>query len=54
MSLWYYATPEKPESFAKEIIRALDDDDFDINKIKDFSKNYTWESRSKSFMKFIS
>ena len=53
-SLVYYATPEKPESFAKEIIRALDDDDFDINKIKDFSKNYTWESRSKKFMEFIS
>jgi len=53
-SLVYYATPEKPESFAKEIIRALDDDDFDINKIKYFSKNYTWESRSKKFMEFIS
>jgi len=52
-SLVYYATPEKPESFAKEIIRALDDD-FDINKIKNFSKNYTWESRSKKFMEFIS
>ena len=53
-SLVYYATPENPHSFAKEILNALDDDTFDINKIKEFSKSYTWESRSKSFMKFIS
>ena len=52
-SLVYYATPENPHSFAKEILDALDDDTFDTNKIKEFSKNYTWESRSKSFMEFI-
>jgi len=53
-SLVYYATPENPESFAKEIIKALDDNAFDINKVKDFSRGYTWESRANSFMKFIS
>jgi len=53
-SLVYYATPESPHSFAKEILNALDDDAFEINKVKDFSKNYTWESRGKSFMEFIS
>lgn len=52
-SLVYYATPENPHSFAKEILDALDDDTFDTNKIKEFSKNYTWESRSKGFMEFI-
>jgi len=53
-SLVYYATPENPHSFAKEILNALDDDTFDINKVKDFSKNYTWESRVKSFIEFVS
>jgi len=53
-SLVYYATPENSHSFAKEILNALDDDAFDLNKVKEFSKNYTWESRAKSFMEFIS
>ena len=53
-SLVYYATPESPHSFAKEILNALDDDDFDINKVKEFSRGYTWESRVKSFIEFIS
>jgi len=52
-SLVYYATPESPHSFAKEILNALDDDAFNINKVKEFSKGYTWESRVKSFMEFI-
>jgi glycosyltransferase involved in cell wall biosynthesis len=53
-SLVYYATPENPHSFAKEVLNALDDDAFDINKVKEFSRSYTWESRAKSFMEFIS
>ncbi len=53
-SLVYYATPENPHSFAKEILNALDDETFNFNKVKEFSKNYTWESRAKSFMEFIS
>jgi glycosyltransferase involved in cell wall biosynthesis len=53
-SLVYYATPESPHSFAKEVLNALDDDAFDINKVKEFSRSYTWESRAKSFMEFIS
>jgi glycosyltransferase involved in cell wall biosynthesis len=53
-SLVYYATPESPHSFAKEILNALDDETFDFNKVKDFSKNYTWESRAKNFIEFIS
>lgn len=53
-SLVYYATPESPNSFAKEILDALDDNTFDFNKVKEFSINYTWESRAKSFMEFIS
>lgn len=53
-SLVYYATPENPYSFAREILNALDDDAFDIDKVKEFSKGYTWESRAKSFMEFIS
>ena len=53
-SLVYYATPESPYSFAREILNALDDDAFDIDNVKEFSKNYTWESRAKSFMEFIS
>jgi glycosyltransferase involved in cell wall biosynthesis len=53
-SLVYYATPENPHSFAKEILNALDDDAFDVKKVKEFSRGYTWESRVKSFMKFIS
>jgi len=53
-SLVYYATPESPCSFAKEIINALDDGTFDVNKVKEFSRGYTWESRAKSFMEFIS
>ena len=52
-SLVYYATPENPNSFAWEIIRALGDKDFDINKVKEFSKDYTWELRAKNFMRFI-
>lgn len=44
-SLVYYATPENSASFAKKILVALDDDTFDINKVKEFSKGYTWESR---------
>jgi glycosyltransferase involved in cell wall biosynthesis len=53
-SLVYYATPENPHSFAKEILNALDDNQFDVDKIKEFSRDYTWESRAKKFMKFIS
>ena len=53
-SLVYYATPENPYSFAKEILNALDDDEFDVDKIKEFSRDYTWEFRAKKFMKFIS
>jgi len=52
-SLVYYAAPENPCSFAEEIINALDDDIFDANKVKEFSENYTWESRAKNFLKFV-
>jgi len=53
-SLVYYATPENSHSFAKEILNALDDDSFDVKKVKEFSRGYTWESRVKSFIEFIS
>jgi len=53
-SLVYYATPENTQSFAKEIVRALDDTGFDSDQVKDFAKYYTWEYRAKRFMEFIS
>ena len=53
-SLVYYATPENPESFAKEIIKALDDKSFNAQIVKDFAKGYTWKSRADRFVQFIS
>jgi len=53
-SLVYYATPESPESFAKEIIEALDDKSFNAQIVKDFAKDYTWKSRADRFVQFIS
>jgi len=53
-SLVYYAVPENPQSFAKGIIKALKDEDFNIQVRKDFAKNYTWESRANQFLQFIS
>jgi len=52
-SLVYYAVPENPQSFAKGIIKALKDEDFNIQVRKDFAKNYTWESRANQFLQFI-
>ncbi len=52
-SLVYYATPENPHSFAKEIVNALDDKNFDASKVKAFSESYTWESRAKKFIGFV-
>lgn len=52
-SLVYYATPENPESFAQEIIEALNDIDFDASIVKGFAKNHTWESRAQRFLEFI-
>jgi len=53
-SLVYYATPENPESFAKEIIKALDDKSFNAQMVKDFAKDYTWKARADKFTQFIS
>ncbi len=53
-SLVYYATPENPESFAKEIIKALDDKSFNAQMVKDFAKDYTWKARADKFIQFIS
>ena len=53
-SLVYYATPESPYSFAKEIIKALDDENFNAQIVRDFAKNYTWKSRADRFVQFIS
>jgi glycosyltransferase involved in cell wall biosynthesis len=53
-SLVYYAVPENSQSFAKEIIKALRDEDFNVQVRKDFAKNYTWESRANKFLQFIS
>jgi len=52
-SLVYYATPESPSSFAKAILTAIDDKHFDVERVKGFAKNYTWDSRAKSFIDFI-
>jgi len=52
-ALVYYAKPESPSDLAQTIISSLDDDDFDINKVKDFARDFTWESRVRRFMQII-
>lgn len=52
-SLVYYATPENAESFAKTILLAIDDVNFDSKYVQDFAKKYTWESRANIFLDFI-
>ena len=52
-SLVYYATPENPVDFAQAILHSLDDDTFNIDKVKNFASDYTWESRAKRFIEFL-
>jgi len=53
-SLVYYATPENSDSFAKNIIKALDDKNFNAQFVSNFSKDYTWKARADKFAQFIS
>ena len=53
-SLVYYATPENPDSFAIEIMRALNDSSFKMQKVKDFAKEFTWEKRAQEFLSILS
>jgi glycosyltransferase involved in cell wall biosynthesis len=52
-SLVYYSFPDDPESLAESIMTAIDDDNFNPQKVKEFAKNYTWEVRAQKFLDFI-
>lgn len=51
--LIYWATAEDPSSLAKEILFALNDTTFDMNKVKKYSKEFTWEKRAHNFIACI-
>jgi glycosyltransferase involved in cell wall biosynthesis len=53
-SLVYFAQPENPKSFAKQILKALDDKSFNQDHVQNFAKNYTWEMRAKKLINFLS
>lgn len=53
-SLVYYATPENPDSFAINIIKALNDKKFNPQFVSNFAKDYTWKARADKFTQFIS
>ena len=52
-SIVYFAKPEDSESLANSILYAINDKNFQKEKVKNFAKNYTWENRSKIFLDFI-
>jgi len=49
----YFAIPESPSSFAHMIITALDDTNFDASRVREYSKQFTWESRVQRFLEFL-
>jgi len=51
--LVYFFEPEDAEDMAKKIIFALNDQSFNILKVKNFARNYTWNSRAKKFLRFV-
>lgn len=51
--LVYFANPESSESLASQIINALDDHNFDSERVKNFAQRFTWDQRAKKLMDFI-
>jgi len=49
----FYADAENPQSFAREIIKALGDSSLDSKIIRKFAEKYTWDKRAEKFMEFI-
>jgi glycosyltransferase involved in cell wall biosynthesis len=50
----YYSNPDDPESLASSIVLALEDKNFNSDKVKNFAKKYTWDKRAVQFLDFIS
>lgn len=50
--LIYWAIPENVNSLSSAIITAYKDNNYNSIKAKNFSKNYTWDKRSKNFLSY--
>jgi len=50
----YYSNPDDPESLANSILIALEDKNFNYDKVRNFAKKYTWDKRAVKFLDFIS
>ena len=50
----YYSNPDDPESLASSIVLALEDQNFNYDKVKNFAKKYTWDKRAERLLDFIS
>jgi len=52
-NLVYWSKAEDKDSLAEQILIALNDSDFDSNKVKEYSKNFTWEKRAEKLVQYV-
>jgi glycosyltransferase involved in cell wall biosynthesis len=52
-NLVYWSKAGDKDSLAEQILIALNDSNFDGNKIKEYSKNFTWEKRAEKLVQYV-